>query len=147
MALLLALRDAGAPLPAAAVCIAPWVDLTQSGASMEALAERDLTVSRAYLTRFAELYLGGADAREPLASPLFAELTGLPPLLIQASAAEVLRDDAVRLAERLRAAGCVAELDLWEDMTHVWHNNGPELPEAQEAVARIGAFLKARLGV
>jgi len=146
VALLVALREAGEPLPGAAVCLSPWVDLTHSGESMTALAGDDPSLSRSYLERFAGLYLDGADPRDPRASPLFADLTGLPPLLVQVGGREVLRDDGLRLAERARAAGVAVELDLWEEMTHVWQNNGPDLPEGRQAIERVGAFLRARLG-
>jgi acetyl esterase/lipase len=145
VALLVALREAGEPLPAAGVCLSPWVDLTHSGDSMRELASHDPSLSKAYLDRFAHLYLDGADARDPRASPLFADLAGLPPLLIQVGGREILRDDGLRLAERASAADVPVELDLWEEMVHVWQNNGPELPEGQEAVERIGRFLRTRL--
>jgi acetyl esterase/lipase len=146
VALLVALRDAGEALPAAGVCLSPWVDLTHGGASLDELAAHDPQLTRAYLERFAALYLAGADPRDPGASPLFADLAGLPPLLVQVGGRELLRDDGVRLAERASAADVPVELDLWEEMTHVWQNNGAELPEGQQAVERIGAFLRARVG-
>ncbi len=93
----------------------------------------------------AQEYLGGTDPRTPLASPLFADLRGLPPLLIQVGSEEVLLDDATRLAERARAAGVDATIEIWETMIHVWHWFLPWLDEAQAAVDKIGAFLRARL--
>ena len=142
VALLVAMRDDGAPLPAAGVCLSPWVDLSQSGTSYTTKAVEDPSISKAYLDRFATLYLNGAEARTPLASPLFADLHGLPPLLIQVGTAEVLLDDAIQLASRAQAAGVKVELDQWEGMPHVWQNNGPDLPEGQEAVLRVGAFIQ-----
>ena len=145
-ALLLGTRDYGALQPGAAVLLSPWVDLTQSGESMDSRAAEDPSLSRAYLDRFAGLYLNEQDAKDPLASPLFGDLAGLAPMFIQAGTAEVLLDDAIRLAEKVRLAGGEAELDIWEGMTHVWQNFGPDIPEGSEAVERAGAWLKARLG-
>lgn len=146
VALMVAARDQGLPLPAAGVCLSPWVDLSQSGVSYTTRAAADPSVTKAYLDKYADLYLNGADPRTPLASPLFADLTGLPPLLIQVGTAEVLLDDAVQLAARAQEAGVKVELDRWEDMTHVWHNNGPDLPESQQAIARLGTFVTQCLG-
>jgi acetyl esterase/lipase len=142
MALLIHARDAGLALPAAGICLSPWVDLAQSGNSYAAKAEEDPSITKAYLDKYAALYLGGADPKTPLASPLYADLQGLPPLLIQVGTAEVLLSDAVELAARARAAGVKVELDEWDQMTHVWQNNGDQIPESQEAVERIGTFIQ-----
>jgi acetyl esterase/lipase len=120
-ATLLALRDAGDPLPAAGVCLSPWFDLTQSGPSMQSKAAVDPMVQRASLERMATAYVDGADPRTPLASPLFAELAGLPPLLVHVGTAETLLDDSTRFAAQARAAGVDVSLDVWDDMVHVWH--------------------------
>jgi monoterpene epsilon-lactone hydrolase len=146
VATLLALRDAREPLPAAAVCLSPWLDLSLSGESMRTKETVDPMIHLDGARLMAERYLGGADARSPLASPLFAELAGLPPLLIQVGTAETLLDDSTRFAARARAAGVAVELEEWEDMFHVWHAFAFVLPEAREAIARIGAFLRPRLG-
>jgi acetyl esterase/lipase len=138
------LRDAGDPLPAAGVCISPWLDLTQSGESFERRADQDPMVTREMLDLMSAAYLGGADARHGLASPLFANLEGLPPLLIHVGTAEVLLDDSTRFAERARAAGVDVELEIWEDMIHVFHAFSLLVPEAREANAKIGAYLRAR---
>jgi phosphinothricin tripeptide acetyl hydrolase len=144
VATLLALRERGLPLPAAGVCISPWVDLTLSGASYTTKTASDPIVTRAGVTEMARAYLGPTDARTPLASPLFADLVGLPPLLIQVGSEEVLLDDAVALAERARAAGVDVAIETWPDMIHVWHWFLPMLDEAQAAIDRIGAFVLAR---
>ncbi|MER3421159.1 MAG: hypothetical protein C4290_11840, partial [Chloroflexota bacterium] len=102
---LLALRDRGLPLPAGGVCLSPWADLTNSGASMQRNADTDPLVKKELVDNLAQTYLQGQDPRAPLASPLFADLHGLPPLLIQVGTIETLLDDAARLAERARAAG------------------------------------------
>ena len=144
-ATLVALRDAGDPLPAAGVCLSPWVDLEGIGESMTTKAEADPMVQRDELLDMAKAYLGGADPRTPLAAPLYADLTGLPPLLIQVGTAETLLDDATRLAARARAAGVDVTLEPWEDMIHVWHFMASMLPEGQQAIDRIGEFICERV--
>jgi epsilon-lactone hydrolase len=142
----IAARDAGLPLPAAAVCISPWVDLEGIGASMLANHDRDPLVKKELVLGMAQAYLGGQNPRTPLAAPLYADLRGLPPLLIQVGTSETLLDDARRLAERAKAAGVDTTLEEWPDMIHVWHLFGSFLREAQEASDRIGEFVKERTG-
>ncbi len=144
-ATLLALRDADTPLPAAAVLVSPWLDLTQSGESMTSKAGVDPMVQRETLQPMADAYLAGADARAPLASPLFADLRHLPPLLVHVGTAETLLDDATRFADRARAAGVDVHLETFADMVHVFHAFAFILPEARDANAKIGAFLRERL--
>ena len=135
MATLLALRDAVDPLPAAGVCLSPWIDLVaqegEESGSLQTSAKR---------------HLGGHDPRTPLASPLYADLRGLPLLLIHAGGSEDLLDDSTRLAERTRAAGVDTSLEVWDDMVHVWHLWAPILPEGQQAIERIGEFVRSCLG-
>jgi len=145
VATLLAARSASLPMPAAAVCISPWTDLTCSAPSYQTRAAVDPLVALPGITVMARDYLGGADARTQLASPLFADLRGLPPLLIQVGSDEVLLDDAARLADRARAARVDVTFDAWDRMIHVWHWFLPWLDEAQSAVDKIGGFLRARL--
>ncbi|MBI4608262.1 MAG: alpha/beta hydrolase [Candidatus Rokubacteria bacterium] len=145
LAALLALREGGVPLPAAAVCISPWVDLTLRGASYATKAASDPIVRRDGVARMAKAYLGDADPKTPLASPLYADLHGLPPLLLQVGGEEVLLDDSVGLAERAKAAGVEATLEVWEEMVHVWPWFLPMLDEAQAAIDRIGVFARSRL--
>ena len=142
MALLLKLRDEGAPLPAAAAPISPWVDLTGDAESLTTLAERDPIVQRDGLLRLAGWYLNGADPRTPLASPLFADLSGLPPLLIQVGSDETLLDDSRNLHKNAEAAGVQSKLEIWDDMIHVWHAFHFMLPEGARALETIGAFFK-----
>ena len=142
VATLVALRDAGDPLPAAGVCLSPWVDLEGIGESMTTRASADPIVQKPGLLWFASLYLGGADPRTPLAAPLYADLHGLPPLLIHVGTAETLLDDATRLAERAKAAGVDVTLEAWEDMIHVWHLFAPMLPEGQQGVERVGEYIR-----
>ena len=144
VATLLALRDAGLPMPAGGACISPWVDLTFGGASYRTRATVDPIVTRPGIDEMARAYLGATPARTPLASPLFADLHGLPPLLIHVGSDEVLLDDAVQLADRAKAAGVDATLEVWDRMIHVWHWFLPMLDEAQSAVDGIGRFVRAR---
>jgi epsilon-lactone hydrolase len=144
VATLLALREASVPLPAGGVCISPWVDLTCSAASYRTKADVDPIVQKGPVEEMAHAYLGDRDRRTPLASPLFADLHGLPPLLIHVGSDEVLLDDAVQLAERAQQAGVTATLEVWDHMIHVWHWFLPMLEEAESAVEAIGRFIRAR---
>jgi len=142
VATLVTLRSEGTPLPAAAVCLSPWVDLTQSAPSYEEVGAGDPMVSKQELDLLAAAYLGATDPRDPTASPLFADLTGLPPLRIEVGGLEVLRDDAVRLAERASAAGVAVELVEWPDLIHVFQAfPGELLPEADRSIGGIGSWL------
>ncbi len=142
VATLVALRDAGQPLPAAGVCLSPWVDLEGLGDSMTTKAAVDPMVQREGLQKMAAAYLAGQDPRTPLAAPLYANLSGLPPLLIQVGTAEALLDDSSRLAERARKAGVHVTFEPWEDMIHVWQAFASMLPEGREAIERIGEFIR-----
>ncbi|HEY2386951.1 MAG TPA: alpha/beta hydrolase [Candidatus Binatia bacterium] len=146
IATLVALRDAGVPLPAAAVCFSPWIDLEGLGQSMSERASRDPLIQKERMLAFAAAYLGGKDPRTPLAAPLYADLTGLPPLLVQVGEEETLYDDAVRLVERARKSGVDVTLEAWAEMIHVWQLFAPVLPEGREALSAAGRFIGARLG-
>jgi monoterpene epsilon-lactone hydrolase len=145
LASMMRLRDESSPLPAAAVLLSPWTDLALTGQSLTEYGFSDPMVPIELMPRAVELYLAGADPRSPYASPLYGDPAGLPPTLIYVGRDEALRDDAVRMAERLRAAGCEVELEVWPRMFHVWHMFARILPEARAAIAGIGAFLQARL--
>jgi epsilon-lactone hydrolase len=145
LATLLALRDAGDPLPAAAVLFSPWTDLAVTGASMVSRAEVDPMVSSFSLTETIQWYIGERDPRTPQISPLYADLRGLPPLFIQVGDNEVLLDDSTRLAERARAAGVEVDLDVWEGMWHVFQGSIAQVPEARQAIEKVGALVRARL--
>lgn len=142
LATLIELRDTGTPLPAAAFLLSPWLDMALSGESIQTRAQIDPLSSYEGLHAAAQLYLAGRDPRDPQASPLYADLRGLPPLLIHAGDHEVLLSDAARLAERARAAGVQAQLEVWDAMWHVWHAWAGELPEARDAIAQVGAFIR-----
>jgi len=142
VATLVALRDAGESLPRAGICLSPWVDLECLGESMVTKAEIDPVLTRDSTLMWAKAYLVDTDPRTPLASPLYADLTGLPLLLIQVGTAEVLFDDATRLADRARAASVDVILEPWDDMIHMWHSLAAILPEGQQAIDRIGEFIR-----
>jgi monoterpene epsilon-lactone hydrolase len=144
VAMLVAARDEGLPMPAAAVAISPWVDLEGTGESLATKLAEDPILTREGLLNSANQYLNGASPRTALASPIYADLAGLPPLLIQVGSAEVLLDDANRLAARAGAAGVATQLEIWPRMPHVWHANSFMLSEGRDAIAGIGAFLAAR---
>jgi epsilon-lactone hydrolase len=138
-------RDDGFALPRAAVAISPWSDLALTGPSLSGNAKSDPMMDVYRLPAFARYYLGEADPRHPYASPLYGDPTGLPPMLIQVGRDEILRDDAVRMATKLRQAGCEIELEEWPRMPHVWHHYARLIPEGRQAIERIGAFVQTRL--
>jgi len=144
VATLVSLRDAGDKLPACGVCLSPWVDLEGIGESMTKVAKDDPMVQKEGLLQLAGLYLAGKDARTPLAAPLYANLSGLPPLLIQVGTRETLLDDASRLSERARKAGVEVAYEPWEGMIHVWQLFAPMLDEGKQAIEKIGAFVQQK---
>ena len=143
LATLLSLRDTGVPLPACAVCISPWIDLECTGGTMETKAAVDPLCTRESLLAEAALYLAGGNPRNPLASPLYADLKSLPPLLIQVGTEEALLDDAIRLDAHAKDARVTVTLEVFEDMPHVWHVFASYLPEAQQAIDQIGQYVRA----
>ena len=144
VATLLALRDRGRPLPAAGVCISPWVDLTCSAPSYAGKAAVDPIVTQESVTMLAKAYVGAGDVKAPLVSPLYANLAGLPPLLVHVGSDEVLLDDALGLGERARKAGVDVQVEEWPAMIHVWHWFQPMLEDAERATKAIGEFVRAR---
>jgi len=142
LALLLSLRSKGQALPAAAALFSPWTDLAATGGSVRKNQSREAVLWGPGLRDAAALYLGAIDPQTPLASPLYADLTGLPPLLIHCGTREVLLDDSLRLAERARAAGVHVELRLWPVVPHVWQLVS-FVPEAGESMRLASAFLQA----
>jgi monoterpene epsilon-lactone hydrolase len=145
LALLVQLRDHRQALPAAAVCLSPAPDLTFSSESWTFNARKDLMLDERKERKAVELYLRGADPRGPLASPSFADLRGLPPMLIQVGSHELLLSDAERLAEKARAAGVDVTLEIWPGMQHEWQFAANFLPEGRRAIARVGEFVKAKV--
>jgi phosphinothricin tripeptide acetyl hydrolase len=142
LALLLALRDGRGPLPGAAACLSPWTDLAFTGQSWKTKAKADLMIHDYKEQAFAKMYLRGADARTPLASPLYADLKGLPPLLVQVGTDEVLLSDSTDFAEKARAAGVDVTIEVWEHMQHVWQFAAGFIPESTRAVKGIGEFIR-----
>jgi acetyl esterase/lipase len=140
---LIALRDAGLPLPAAGVAISPWVDLACSGPSFETNAPFDF-VSKEHCLLAATNYLNGLDPRRPDISPLFAELAGLPPLLVHAGEAEVLVDQIRAFVTHAKSAGVDVQFAVYPDMVHVWHLMREATPDAQKAIDEIAAFVRGR---
>ena len=145
LSLLLTLRASGTPLPAAAVLFSPWTDLAATGESIRTNASRCAMFNGPDIGPSARYYLGGADPRNPLASPLYSDLTGLPPLLIHVGADECLRDDSTRLAEKARAAGVPVELKIWPVVPHVWQLAPHLVPEARQSLRESAAFLRAQI--
>lgn len=144
LALMLALRDRNiATLPVAAALFSPWTDLAVSGASTRACEASDPLFTRRLLKTGARAYLAGARADHPLASPLYGDLRGLPPLLIHAGASEMLRDDSIRLAARAEDAGVAARLALWPGAPHGWQLAAGLLKEARESLIEAAAFLRS----
>lgn len=143
-ATLIALNQRGFPPPACVVAFSPWVDLTMSGGSVRTNAKREkmLPVERA--EEVVGYYIGDSDPTDPVASPLFDE-GATPPVLIQASRAEILLDDAVRMSERLDSCGADVTLELWENTPHAWQFFGGLVPESREALEKAVAFLKRHL--
>jgi monoterpene epsilon-lactone hydrolase len=146
VAMLLALRDRGLPRPAGGVCISPWVDLTNSAASYVSKAAVDPVVTLEGIALLTQAYIGTGDPKQPLVSPLYADLRGLPPLLVQVGSDEVLVDDAHGLGARARAAGVDVAVHEWPSMIHVWHWFLPMLDEAEHAIDEIAGFVRARVG-
>jgi epsilon-lactone hydrolase len=143
VSVLLALREQHITLPAAGVLLSPWLDLSLSGESMQTRADIDPLTTHAGLAHAAHLYIGDRDARDPLISPVFADLHGLPPLLIQVGDHEILLSDAQQFAAQAQAGNVSVTLEIWPEMWHVWHGFG--LPESQEAFEHLGAFLRQQL--
>jgi epsilon-lactone hydrolase len=144
---MMAVRDAGLPLPAVGLSISPWLDLECTGASMKAKAESDLALNRDALLHAGRSYRGSVagGGRGSQLSPLAGDLSGLAPLLVQVGSAEILLDDATRLAARAGAADVSVRLEIWPNMPHVWHLFGFMLSEGRDAIRSAGAFLEAHI--
>lgn len=148
-ALLNKLKQAEERLPAAAVLLSPWTDLTQSAETFTTNAHSDPTISKSYLDRAAAWYLDGANPKDPLASPVFADLSGLPPMLVQVGKSETMYGDALAYVRKAELAGVDVTLDAYNDVIHGWHNSAhviPDIPETLFALQKIGQFVQ-RLNV
>ncbi len=146
LATLVALRDKDVALPKAAALLSPWTDLTGNSETMTSRAKLDPMVQKEGLMGMAAMYLNGKDAKTPLASPLFADLRGLPPLLIQVGDHETLLDDSRTLEKNAKAAGVDVTLEVWDEMIHVWQLFHPMLPEGVKALEHIGGYLNGKWG-
>ncbi len=146
LALAMKLKAEGKPLPAALVCLSPVTDLTGSGASYKTNARADVLFTPDLMGKFAPLYVGDADIENPLVSPLFGDPAGLPPTLFQVAGTEILLDDSVRMAEKMRASGVDVTLDVRPGLWHVWHLSASRLPEGVQALAKVAEFLRRHLG-
>jgi acetyl esterase/lipase len=148
LAAMLALSERGLPQPVAGVLMSPWTDLAATGGSYTSRAEADPIHQRSMILALAKNYLGEqGDPRDPLASPLYGDLTGLPPLLIQVGDRETVLDDSVMFADKARAVGVNVDLQVWEGMIHVFQMFGAQLAEAGQAIASIAGFLNRHLHV
>ena len=145
VAAMVAIREADLPQPGCGWALSPWIDMEAIGESMESKAAADPSVQKPGILDMARLYLGGADPRSPLAAPLYADFTGLAPLLIQVGAAETLLDDAIRLAQKAGAADVFVDLQIWPEMVHVWPLYWPELKAGKRALDDAGAFVRRTL--
>ena len=142
LATLMSLRDGNDPLPAAAVCFSPWTDVTLSGETIRTLEAQDPMLNLPWIEQMAAGYTrGGVPPEAPLVSPLFADLAGLPPLLVQVGSEEMLLSDAQRLELQARPAGVPVTLEVWPRMWHVWQLFGGFMPEANRALDRVGDFI------
>ena len=145
IATLVKLRNEGVKLPAAAVCLSPWTDLANTGDSLKTNAGMDPFLSAEDVETMAKLYCGNKNAKNPLISPLYADLQGLPPLLIQVGSAEVLLDDSIRVADRAIEAGVDVELKIWQDMVHAFAILFQWAPEGKEGIEQIGEFIQKHI--
>jgi acetyl esterase/lipase len=141
LALLLSIKARGLPMPAGALLLSPWTDLATTGASLDENEKSDAMFKKIYIVEGAKRYLAGADAKAPLASPLYGDLAGLPPMLIFASEDEVLRDDSTRLQDRLVSAGVQSELVMEKGLIHVWPIFPGRFPEAMKSIRHAAAFI------
>jgi acetyl esterase/lipase len=143
LATLLKAKDTGLPLPAAVVAISPATDFTASGPSLVSRASVDPIINPGLVPALIPVYLGkGIDLTDPYASPLFGDYSGMPPMLLQVGDSEVLLDDSRRLARHAAEQGCDVTLDVWDGMPHVFQGFAPFLPEASQAIAKIGRFIR-----
>jgi len=142
---ILAIRDAGLPLPGCAWCISPWVDMEALGASFQDRAATDPTVQAPTIKFMADTYIAGGDKRHPHAAPIYGDLRGLPPIMIQVGAAETLLDDSIQLARAAGIADVPVDLQIWPEMIHVWHSYHPVLDAGKRAIAAGGAFVRTHL--
>ena len=146
VAVMVSLRERGLPLPACGWCLSPWVDMEARGESYATKAAIDPMINKEYILELAGWYLGGKAPRTPLAAPLYADLKGLPPLLIQVGSAETMLDDSIQIAARAGAADVRVTLEVWPNMIHVWPLFYQQLADGHRALATAGSFIRAATG-
>jgi epsilon-lactone hydrolase len=142
LALTLRLRDAGEPLPACLVCLSPWTDMTSASETLRSNSDRDAMFVAEDIERYASAYLGDQSRHHPLASPLLADLSKLPPILIQVGRDEVLLDDAQNLHRKILSAGGSSQLHVYDDVPHGWHYGAPFVPETRQALREVADFIR-----
>lgn len=140
LATLLKLKEDNITLPAAAVLMCPWLDLHNNDPAIDKIAPKDPVLYKSGLNRAAQMYAQGQDLKNPYISPLFGNLEGLPPMLVQVASHDMISRDGIALAEKIKAVGGKVQLENWKQMVHVWHFFGEKLPEATQAIQQIGQF-------
>ncbi len=140
-------RDERLPLPAATMLLSPWVDLAVTGETMLSNSGKDALFSKPWVEQMAAMFLGGSDPRDPYASPLYADLAGLPPIAIQVGDDELLLDDSRRLAESARKAGIDVQIDVFPEQQHTFQMMAGRAPEADDAIGRLASWARPRLGL
>ena len=142
LALLLKIKESVGIQPKGVVALSPWTDLSQSGKTMVTNTDIDPVISKKYLDRMAKLYLSKTSNMSPLASPLYGDLSGLPPILVQVGSAETMLDDSKRFVKRAKEAKVDIQIEVWKNMFHGWHSNAHILKNAEEAIKSIGVFCR-----
>jgi len=140
----LAIREQGLPLPGALVGLSPWCDLTLNQITVKANNGKDIMISAEFLEMAARLYAGSQDRTNPLMSPLFGDLAGLPPILLQVAAEEILLGEVIAFADKANKSGVAVSLDIYDGMWHVWQSMDELVPEARNAMERVGTFIRTR---
>lgn len=143
LSILLGLKEVNEDVPNAVFTLSAFLDMAVTGNSVSTREDLDILFKRSHLKKFAELYLAGQDPTEPFASPLYGDLSGFPPILMQVGDAELLLDDSIRFAEKAEKAGVNVTLEVYPEMFHIWQMFGPLFPEAQKAINRIGEFINS----
>jgi len=144
LSLLLAIKENKQKMPAAAICLSPWTDLAGNGKSINKNKRKDIILNAENLRKAANIYKGETKSEDPFVSPIYGDLEGFPPLLIQVGSDEILLSDSVDLASKAKAAGVDITLEIWKDMQHVWQFAGDMVPESKKAIAAIGNFIEKK---
>lgn len=147
VASMLKLKEDNLPLPAAGVCLSPWLDLEATGESAITKEREDPMIDLESIKEWALMYAPKEELTNPLVSPIYADLSGLPPLYMQVGTAELLMDDSTRLAEKAKKAGVNVELEVWDEMIHVWQAFGNYIPESKPAIEKIGNYIRSQFSL